>query len=220
MYETGLCHRPFLWLIIYSITVQALVTDPTPIATCSKLQLAKAAIAKPVSQSLARPPARAARSKSKPKLATGITSNSFQHTNPVASANQDNHVAGSSSVKPSNASFGEQITLVPRKSRHPAKSGKSTARDIGDQYTTILDFASYLQTQSRDTNTKSDKSKQKPIFCDLIIYYAANGPEKRISHSTKRRMEIVRCFCLLGMLTDFSEPSLALPTRSNDSRYF
>lgn len=168
---------------------RAFVADPAPIETCSNWGLAKSAAAKPVSQSLVRRPATTARTKTKPTLTTVITSNSFQRTNTVACGNQDNHVPSSVNPSTSTPSFGEQITLVSRKSRHPAKSSKSGTRDISDQCTTISDFASYLQTQSRDTELGA--SKQKSIFSDLIIYYVASDPGKRISHSTKRRMEIL-----------------------------
>ncbi|KAG8700976.1 hypothetical protein FRC08_004345 [Ceratobasidium sp. 394] len=165
------------------------VAGTTPVATRSKPQVPVATAAKPVSQSGVRPPATTARAKSQSN--TPITSNSFRRGS-TALGVRDNHVAGSSSVNlPTGApAFGEQITLVSRKSRHPSKLGKSAGvKDIRDQCATISEFALYLQTQSRDTESKG--SRQKPIFRDLIVYYAANDPGKKISHSTKRRMEIV-----------------------------
>ncbi|KAG9125877.1 hypothetical protein FRC07_005817 [Ceratobasidium sp. 392] len=163
------------------------VPDTAPIATRSKSPVATAT--KLVSQSRVRPPATTARAKS--KSSTVITSNSFQRGS-TAPAGRDNHVAGSSSVNLSRVTpaFGEQITLVSRKSRHPSKSGKKgSVKDIRDQCTTISEFALYLQTQSRDAESKG--SRQDSIFRDLIVYYVANDLGKKITHSTKRRMEIL-----------------------------
>ncbi|KAG8796084.1 hypothetical protein FRC12_005354 [Ceratobasidium sp. 428] len=160
------------------------VPDTALIATRSKSPVATAT--KLVSQSRVRPPATTARAKS--KSSTIITSNSFQR----GSTAPDNHVAGPSSVNLSTVTpqFGEHITLVSRKSRHPSKLGKSGGvKDIRDQCATISEFALYLQTQSRDAESKG--SRQKSIFRDLIVYYAGNDPGKRITHSTKRRMEIL-----------------------------
>ncbi|QRV99445.1 hypothetical protein RhiJN_27464 [Ceratobasidium sp. AG-Ba] len=168
---------------------RASVPDTTSVVTRSNFQASMVGT-KPVSQSRVRPPATTARANSKDP-STAITSNSFRRGS-VAPGGRDNHVAGSSSANLSTGqpSFGEQITLVSRKSRHPSKSGKSgSVKDIRDQCTTISEFASYLQTLSRDAESKGPR--HKPVFRDLTVYYAANDPGKKISHSTKRRMEIL-----------------------------
>ncbi|CAE7141748.1 unnamed protein product [Rhizoctonia solani] len=163
---------------------QASVAESAPIATRSKPGPSQPIISKPVSQPADKSSTIVARPRTKDQPNCTIASNSFRDPASVA-PRQDNHVAQGAS-----ALFGAQITLVSRKSRHPAKSGQSRGpKDAKDQCTTISEFASYLQTQSRDTEANS--KKQKPILCDLIVYYAAKDPGKKISHSTKRRMEIL-----------------------------
>lgn len=163
--------------------VQASVADSAPIPTRSKPDLSQPRPTKLVSQSAAKPVASIAGTKS--RSSTILPSNSFRESGSAAPANRDNHVAQGANLSKTSRT---QITLVSRKSRHPAKSRQSHG-DAKDQCTTVLEFASYLQTQYRDTETK-DK-RQKPIFRDLIVYYVARDPGRKISHSTKRRMEIL-----------------------------
>ncbi|CAE6477761.1 unnamed protein product [Rhizoctonia solani] len=163
---------------------QASVAGSAPIATCSKPGLSEPIISKPVSRLAYSSSTIVARPRAKGHSSSTISSNSFRDPGPVG-PRQDNHVAQGAS-----ASFGAQITLVSRKSRHPAQSGQTRGpKDAKDQCTTISEFASYLQTQSRDA--EANHKKQKPIFRDLIIYYAAKEPGRKLSHSTKRRMEIL-----------------------------
>ncbi|CAE6488305.1 unnamed protein product [Rhizoctonia solani] len=163
---------------------QASVAESAPIATCSKPDASQPIISKLVSRPAYNSSTIVARPRAKDQPSCAISSNSFRDSGSVASR-RDNHVAQGAS-----ASFGAQITLVSRKSRHPAQSGQSRGpKDAKTQCTTISEFASYLQTQSRDT--EANNKKQKPIFRDLIVYYAAKDPGKKISHSTKRRMEIL-----------------------------
>ncbi|CAE6395610.1 unnamed protein product [Rhizoctonia solani] len=163
---------------------QASVAESAPVATRSKPDASQPIISKPVSRPAYNSSTIVARPRAKDQSSCAISSNSFRDSGSVASR-RDNHVAQGAS-----ASFGAQITLVSRKSRHPAQSGQSRGpKDAKTQCTTISEFASYLQTQSRDT--EANNKKQKPIFRDLIVYYAAKDPGKKISHSTKRRMEIL-----------------------------
>ncbi|CAE6411940.1 unnamed protein product [Rhizoctonia solani] len=164
---------------------QASVAESAPIATCSKPDVSQPIISKLVSRPAYKSSTIVAQPRAKDQSSSTIASNSFRDSSSVA-PRQDNHVAQGANA----SSFGAQITLVPRKSRHPAQSGQSRGpKDAKDQCTTISEFASYLQTQSRDTESKI--KKQKPIFRDLIVYYAAKDPGRKISHSTKRRMEIL-----------------------------
>ncbi|CAE6358650.1 unnamed protein product [Rhizoctonia solani] len=168
---------------IHFMPAKASVADSAPIATCSRAGLSQANISKLVSQP-AYKSSTVARPRVKDQQSAISPSNSFRDTGLVASR-QDNHVAqGASGL------FGAQITLVSRKSRHPAQSAQVRGtKDAKDQCTTIPEFASYLQTRSRDA--ENTNKKQKPIFHDLIVYYAAKFPGKKMSHSTKRRMEIL-----------------------------
>lgn len=186
--------------------VEASVADSAPIPTRSKPDLSQPRPTKLVSQSAAKPVASIAGTKS--RSSTILPSNSFRESGSAAPANRDNHVAQGANLSKTSRT---QITLVSRKSRHPAKSRQSHG-DAKDQCTTVLEFASYLQTQYRDTETK-DK-RQKPIFRDLIVYYVARDPGRKISHSTKRRMEIVCCPRLSISTTD----SCGLCFSSLDSR--
>ncbi|CAE6365984.1 unnamed protein product [Rhizoctonia solani] len=165
---------------------KASVADSAPIATCSKAGLSQPNIPKLVSQAAYKSSTVVARPRPKDHSNSSIinSSNSFHHPISVA-PRQDNHVAQGASRQ-----FGSQITLVSRKSRHPAQSAQARGtKDPGDQCTTISEFASYLQTRSGDA--ENTNRKQKPIFRDLIMYYAAKFPGKKMSHSTKRRMEIL-----------------------------
>ncbi|CAE6430766.1 unnamed protein product [Rhizoctonia solani] len=163
---------------------RASVAESAPIATRSKPDASQPIIPKPVSGPAYNSSTIVAHSRAKDQSSCTISSNSFRDPGSVA-PRHDNHVAQGAS-----ASFGAQITLVSRKSRHPAQSGRTREpKDAKNQCTTILEFASYLQTQSRDT--EANNKKQKPIFRGLIIYYAAKDPGRKISHSTKRRMEIL-----------------------------
>lgn len=159
--------------------IQASVAVSAPITTRSKPDLSRPRPAKLVSQSAAKPVVTIAGTES--RSSSILPSNSFRQSGSATPGNRDNHVAPGA-----NLSTRTQITLVSRKSRHPAKSRQSHG-DAKDQCTTVLEFASYLQTQYRDTENK----KQKPIFRDLIVFYAAKDPGKKISLSTKRRMEIL-----------------------------
>lgn len=206
---TNIFHVPqltFSMVDVYLMSVKASVPGFTPIATRSNPDLSRPTATKLVSQSAVVPSALPVRARTKEMPGLNITSNSFRDSGPAAPAagNQDNHVAEGANLSKGTASFGAQITLVSRKSRLPAKSRQSHGGQAAmDQCTTVFEFASYLQTQSRDAEAKS--KKQKPIFRDLIMYYVAKDPGRKISHSTKRRMEIVciRCnflFCLLTLV--------------------
>ncbi|KDN44631.1 hypothetical protein RSAG8_05396, partial [Rhizoctonia solani AG-8 WAC10335] len=169
---------------IHFVPAKASVAESAPIATRSSPDPSQPIISKPVSRPAYNSSTIVARPRAQGQSSCTISSNSFRDPGSVASR-QDNHVAQGAS-----ASFGAQITLVSRKSRHPARSGQSRGpKDAKDQCITISQFASYLQTQSRDA--EANNKKQKPIFRDLVVYYAAKDPGKKMSHSTKRRMEIL-----------------------------
>ncbi|GAB1525355.1 hypothetical protein RhiTH_008515 [Rhizoctonia solani] len=174
----------FSMVNIHFVPAKASVAESAPIATCSNADLSQPNIPKLVSQAAYKPQTNLARPRTKKESRPIKPSNSFRDPDSVASR-QDNHVAqGASGL------FGAQITLVSRKSRHPAQSARARGpKDVKDQCTTISEFAAYLQTRSRDA--EDTNKKQKPIFCDLIVYYAAEIPGKKISYSTKRRMEIL-----------------------------
>jgi hypothetical protein len=210
----------FSMVDIYFMPVKASVADFTPIATRSEPDSPQPTTAKLVSQSAAKPSATIARVRAKDKSSNTIVSNSFRDSGPAAPGNHDNHVAGGANLsKKSTPSFGTQITLVSRKSRHPAKSGQSHgAKNAMDQCSTISEFASYLQTQSRDAEAK-DK-KHKPIFRGLIMYYVAKDPGRKISHSTKRRMEIVCGLSLPILASNSWGLSLALRIIGQGCWYF
>ncbi|KAF8700595.1 DNA polymerase beta palm, partial [Rhizoctonia solani] len=174
----------FSMVNIHFVPAKASVAESALIATCSNADLSQPNIPKLVSQAAYKPQTNLARPRTKKESRPIKPSNSFRDPDSVASR-QDNHVAqGASGL------FGAQITLVSRKSRHPAQSARARGpKDVKDQCTTISEFAAYLQTRSRDA--EDTNKKQKPIFCDLIVYYAAEIPGKKISYSTKRRMEIL-----------------------------
>jgi hypothetical protein len=187
----------FSMVNIHFMPAKASVADSAPIATCSKADLSQPNIPKLVSQAAYKSSTVVARPRPKDHSNSSIinSSNSFHHPISVA-PRQDNHVAQGASRQ-----FGSQITLVSRKSRHPAQSAQARGtKDPGDQCTTISEFASYLQTRSGDA--ENTNRKQKPIFRDLIMYYAAKFPGKKMSHSTKRRMEIVCYSWRYGSCTD------------------
>ncbi|KAF8761588.1 DNA polymerase beta palm [Rhizoctonia solani] len=154
----------FSMVNIHFVPAKASVAESAPIATCSNADLSQPNIPKLVSQAAYKPQTNLARPRTKKESRPIKPSNSFRDPDLVASR-QDNHVAqGASGL------FGRRSRLCP-----------------GNRATQLNRHELAVpKTDAEDTN-----KKQKPIFCDLIVYYAAEIPGKKISYSTKRRMEIL-----------------------------